>query len=267
MNIFGFRDYKELTLILIDERSQGQRGLRKELATAIPCQMSHLTNVLGGHGHFTLEQAERVCDFFELNEDEKDFYLCVVQLNRAGTPQLKKYFEKRLWEMQRSQGREKAHESPEIKLSYEMRSTFFSSWLYGAVLVLLTLPQFQNREALQKKLNVSSEVLDRVLAFLVENKLCYKTAGHFVAKDPYVEMSYNDPMISRFHSSWRVRALQQIETPQQDDLRYSATLTISEGDFVKVREAFNKALHQTAKITGPSSPEVAAVLCLDLFKL
>ena len=64
------------------------------LAETIGCQVSHITNVLSGSGHFNEEQAESAARFFGLNLHETEFFLLLIQYVRAGTTSLKKFYER-----------------------------------------------------------------------------------------------------------------------------------------------------------------------------
>ncbi len=51
-----------------------------------------VSQVMAGSKDFTLEQAKKVAEYFVLPKFETDYFLLLVQIERAGTQDLKNYF-------------------------------------------------------------------------------------------------------------------------------------------------------------------------------
>ncbi len=268
MNVFEYRDYKQLVNDLIEIRQKiSGRGERKKISEFIGCQVSHTTSVLSGESHFSLEQADGLARYLGFDYSEKDFFFTLIQLNRAGTESLKEFFEKKLWELQRKFSQVTKGKPLQGELPAAEKEIFFSSWINSAVLALINIKKFQTREALAKKLNLSLERIDKVLSFLIQNKLCKKDNLRYYAGDTLIHLPHDSELIQRHHLNWRLKSLHDLEEINSDDFRYSGVITISEKDYPKIREALSKAIAKAIEIAGPSASETTAIICLDYFKL
>jgi len=110
------------------------------LAEAIRTPVSYVSQVLGGSSHFSMKQAEGVNEFFEYTEEEEeeDFFLLLVQLSRAGTPLLKKRLEKQRRQILSKRLILKERLGVQAGISKEDENKFYSSWIYGAIHVMLS---------------------------------------------------------------------------------------------------------------------------------
>ncbi|MGZ3712598.1 MAG: hypothetical protein ACXVBE_12620, partial [Bdellovibrionota bacterium] len=85
-DLFDHRNYKEYVLEALSARPNKGRGLRLAMAESLACPVSHISQVLKGNSHFSMEQAEGVNAFLGHTEDEAQFFLLLLQFSRAGTP-------------------------------------------------------------------------------------------------------------------------------------------------------------------------------------
>lgn len=262
-SIYDYRDYKKYLNDLID--ANGSRGKRKLLAEFIGCQVSHISGVLGGETHFNFEQAEAAARFFGLSAKETEFFLLMVQFVRAGTPSLKKFCGKLLDEHQEKMSALKARLKMPDSLSGSDEIRYYSSWIYAAIHVLLSIPEFQTRDALAKKLNLPLASIDEALSFLETTGLCKKEGFKFLLLRPLLHLDKNSPLISKHHTNWRLRSIISLDQRSQEDLHYSSVFTLAAKDFPIVREILSKALAEALQLITASDEEDAAVISLDLF--
>ena len=85
---FDYTDYKSYINARLDADPQG-RGSRSALARAIRCQSAFVSSVLRGSVHFTPEQGEAINEHFGHSETDADYFLLLLQLQRAGTDSLR----------------------------------------------------------------------------------------------------------------------------------------------------------------------------------
>src|SRR3989344_6270394 len=93
VSVFDFSDYKEFLRAWIDEKGHKGRGLKTKLAQAIGCNSTYVAHILHGKSHLSLEQGEAAARFKGLDTKEKHYFLLLIQLGRAGTVELRRYFE------------------------------------------------------------------------------------------------------------------------------------------------------------------------------
>ncbi len=73
-DVFEFRNYRAYILHRISQMPKGGRGVRIALAKAVSSPVSHISQVLNGLTHLSLEQAELMNKFWGHNEEETDFF-------------------------------------------------------------------------------------------------------------------------------------------------------------------------------------------------
>ncbi|MBO9668769.1 MAG: TIGR02147 family protein [Bdellovibrio sp.] len=266
-SIYEYRDYKDYFLDLIESNPATRRGMRKELSEAIGCQVSHITNVLSGAGHFSQEQAEAAARFFGLSSLETEFVLLLVQYNRAGTSSLKSFYEKILNEKQvKCTSLKSTLEMPD-SLQQQDEALYYSSWQFAAVHVLVSIPEFQNREAIAKKLELPIARVDEILAFLCEKGLIAKEGTRFKILRALIHLDKSSPLISKHHSNWRLKSMQSMEYNAEEKVHYSSVFSVSKKDYPRVQELLKKSLSESMKVIAKSPEEELAVICVDLFKI
>lgn len=266
-DIYDHLDYKLYILSLIEGAPDGSRGVRKSLAISIGCQVSHITNVLTGSAHFTPEQGEAVGRFFGLDAYEIEFLLQLIQYARAGTVQLKQrclmILKKQREEFLELKNRLKLKDS----LQSEDQARYYSCWQMGATHMLLSLPSFQTRDAIAKRLGLSQNRADEILATLVELGICQKTGQRYSLLEGSLHLDRNSPFIIQHHTNWRMCALRSFDSMANEDLHYSGSLAISKLDFLKIREILTKALSEGIEVAKESKEEDLAAICIDFFMI
>jgi uncharacterized protein (TIGR02147 family) len=266
-NIYEFLDYKKYLNDLIDSDQNHGRGKKKKLAEFIGCQVSHISNVLSGPGHFSAEQAEVVTRFFGLNPSETDYFLTLVQMNRAGTNELKQFYQNNLQEKsEKYLGLKNRLKMPD-SLVEGQEARYYSSWHFAAVHVCTSIPGLQTRDALANKFNLSLRRTDEILNFLCETGLIKKEGIRFVISRPMLHLDKKSPNIFKHHTNWRLRAAAALDQFEKSSLHYSSVVSISQKDIPKVQDIFSKALTEAINLISKSPEEECAVICLDLFKL
>jgi uncharacterized protein (TIGR02147 family) len=265
--VYEYRDYKACFLDLINADAPTSRGRRKAIAQAVGCQVSHVTTVLSGAGHFSQEQTEAVCRYFGLDAHETEFMLSLVQFNRAGTESLKKFYERLLCQKQENFAGLKSRFRMPDSLKTEEEGLYYSSWQSGAAHVLLSSPKFNSRDAIAEKLKLPSARVDEILAFLVRAGLAEKKHQKFAIGRSLIHLDKKSPLISRHHANWRMRAIQSLDDGEADELHYSSVFSLAKSDVPKVREIFAQALTEALKIISKSPEETIASICLDVFRI
>ena len=95
---FNFQDYRTCLRQFLD---RGPRGTKLALARALRCQPGFVTQILKGEKQLSLEQALGFTSFAGLEGAEKEYFLLLVQKDRAGTRELRDFFQVKLGELRR----------------------------------------------------------------------------------------------------------------------------------------------------------------------
>lgn len=90
-NVYHYQDYKKYLNAVLSPVGEG-RGMRSKLARAIGCQTAFISQVLKHDTHFSSEHALLISDFLKHTESESQYFMILVQLGRAGTMALQKFY-------------------------------------------------------------------------------------------------------------------------------------------------------------------------------
>ena len=265
-SLFEHKDYKTY----LSERAgpKGARtGFRSGLAEAAGCNLTYVSQVLSGPRDFSLEQAEQASAFLGHTPEERHYFLLLVQKARAGTKALEKYFEEQLDGVRASRLQLKNRIAPGAALSKEHQYTYYSSWIYAAVHVGISIPQLQTKEALARYLHLRGEVVQPVLDFLVEAGLAVEEKNRYRIGPTMIHLGNDSKNILRHHANWRARALVSLEKESASDLHYSAAVSVSRADAIRLKSRLMDVIQQTVKEIGASPEEEVFCFALDFFGL
>lgn len=264
--IFEYSNYKSFVNALILSYPKEGRGQRKALAEHVGCQVAYITHVLSGDNHFSLEQAEAVARYFALTRDEAEYFLLLVQQNRAGTQPLRKFLDHNIKEKRSKHLLLKNRLKIKETLDHEAQSVYYSSWQFAAVHMALTIPSLRTPKAIADRLSLSEARALEILEFLCLKGLAVKEFNQYKTEVPLLHLEVESPLLAKHHSNWRLRALAALDDPTKDDLHYSLVFSVAQKDLPKIRETITQALEACASVIKPSKEEELVSLCVDLFR-
>lgn len=82
-----------------------------------------------------------------------------------------------------------------------------------------------------------------------------------------VYLGNESPLIVKHHTNWRMKAIQKMDTRENDELFFTSPLSMSASDFAKIRELLAKAIQSSLEICKDSPAEDVFALNIDLFKV
>lgn len=266
-NLYDYASYKKFLSDLIRTYPAEGRGQRKSLAEFIGCQVAYVTHVLSGDRDFSLEQAESAARYFALSRAETDYFMTLVQENRASTVELRKYFERQLREIRERNDRLDKKLNFKDVLPNEAKLIYYSSWLYSAIHMALTIPSLRTVPALSEKFSISAKQTLEILEFLCKYGLAFKENNSYKNKSSLLHLEKESPLVARHHSNWRLRALNALDEIQENNFHYSLAFSVSKKDALRIREHMMKSFMEITEIIKPSKEEELMGLCLDLFRV
>lgn len=266
-SVYEFQDYKAFVLDQIAQMPNEGRGVRRQLAEFIGCQVAYVSHVLAADRHFSLEQGEAAARFFALREDETEFFLLLIERQKAATASLRKHLDRRL----QNQRAEFQEIKKRIRIAGEIseadQALYYSSWHYQAIHSLLLIPEMKTPVAMSERLHLAIERVNEILLFLLERGLATERGGRYEPTEKQIHLPRTSPLISKLHSNWRVQTLQALEELKPDDYHYSGLVTLSHDDAGRVREILMKALESSVEVIRPSKEEKLCVLAMDFYEL
>lgn len=264
-SIYEFRDYKTYLRSALGAR--GEKGVRSRLAEAAQCHTAYVSQTLNGHNHFSLEQGERIANFLGLGAEQINFFLLLIQLGRAGTPALRKILEQQVQSAAEEQLVLKNRLEVKKTLSREDQAIFYSSWQYGAVHVLVSVPGCHSEQGIADYLDLPVRRVSEILHFLLSVGLVARKGDRLEIGTSHIHLESDSPMVSKHHTNWRLKGMQSLDQPRGSDLHYSSVITASREDSVRIREILVKAIEEVRAVVRPSPSEEGYCYTIDFYGL
>jgi uncharacterized protein (TIGR02147 family) len=264
--IFEFSSYKEFVRSWIANSASGSRGQYRKLAEAIRIHTTTVSQIFQGDKDVTLEQARDLTDYLGLSKLEARYFMALVQWERAGSASLKAYFRDEV-ESIRTQSKEiKNRIVAGKKLSEAERATFYSQWYYAAIHLLTEIPAYQTPETIVEATGLSLKRVRQVLEFLVSAGMCDEKQGRYVPASIRTHVEKDTPLASRHHSNWRVKAIEHFELLQNNELAFTAPLTISAEHVPEVHALILQLIEKVSGLVASSPSEKLYCLNIDWFR-
>jgi len=266
LSLFEFIDYREFIKKRFQEMPKKGYGQAHKLSVFLGVHTTLVSQILKGIKTFTLEQASEVCSFFGFSELESDYFLLLVQLDRAGSELLRTNL-KRQVETSRKKSLELVQRlKPAQKLSEEMRAIFYSDWTYSAVRQLSALEGIHNLDSISDYFGISKKQTKSIIDMLLKAELIKEEKGNIRIGPSTTHLEVGSPWVRVHHLNWRQKAIESMKDDDVAKLHYTSPLTISKHDAVRIREMIIQFLEEVDKVIDPSPSEELRCLNIDWFK-
>lgn len=260
-HLFDFDSYKEF----LNYRCDRERGAKAALAMAIGCQSAYISQVLNDNAQLSLEQADLVNTFFKHTDKESHYFMLLVQLERAGSHSLKKFFQKQLDEFVEYKLNYLKRNDLKSKLNEAERAVYYSSWEFTSLHMAVTIPRLQKRDALRRAFLLSEERFNKCIEFLLEQGLVIQHGDQLRPGPTEVYIDKTSPFLRQMHLNMRAQAVASLDREKAEDAHYSAVITISNKDVVKIKKIINEALGEIVQVAKASKEEQICGLSIDFF--
>lgn len=265
-NLFDFDDYRAYLRHVLS-RDGARSGLRTKFAHSLNCQSSYISQVLAGDVHLSLEQAYRANEFLGHDTSHAHFFMLLVQLARAGSHDLKKYYRSQIEGILRERSKIKNRVVASQELSESQQARYYSHSDYASVHMCLAVPKFQTTRALVEALKLSPERVEVILDFLIESGLADKKDERYTIGAVHLHLGPESPFLQQHHINWRLEALKKMNTQSGKHLHYSAAYSLSRKDFEKLRENLLQVIEKNLAVIRPSPEEMVVCQIIDLVPL
>jgi uncharacterized protein (TIGR02147 family) len=267
MEIFEFNDVRAFLRASLERLPKAGHGERRKIAKAAGVSTAFFSQVLSGQRQLSPEHGIRIAEHLGFTEEETDFFLGLVQLDRAGVTSLRKQIERQLGKI-RAHRKSVANRFKKVtEVSPEDQPRYYSDWPYIAVQQLTAIPGFGGEEQISSRLGLNRKNVREVAEFLLRTGLCVLEKGQLKIGLARIHLAPDSPWIKQHHANWRGRALESITRHDPRDLHYSSPMTLSKKDFEKVRAQLLAAIGEVGKVVDPSPSEELVCLNLDWFRV
>ena len=264
--VFDFLDYRAY----LEEKlgKKGTRsGARKRLAEYMGGHTTFISQVLNGQSELSLEQAEVANEFLEHSFDEGEFFIYLVMIARAGTPVLKNRFVEKVRLLKEKRLKIKDRLKAEGSINKEDQQKFYSSYHYGAVHVLASIPGQNTIEAISLALKLPRSKVVELVEFLVKLGVLVRSDSKVEPGKNHIHLSNENELVLSHHRNWRQHTISRLQFLNKEDVHYSACVSLSHKDAFQVKESLLGNLEKNVQVISKSAEEVAYVYSLDFYKL
>jgi uncharacterized protein (TIGR02147 family) len=227
-----------------------------------------LSMVLAGDRDLSYEQAFDLASYLELTELEREFFLLLVQHERAGNVRLKTHLKERLEKVRGEANKMVNRIAHEKQLDEKVRATYYSSWIFAAIRIYCSTREKGRTVAeICERFQLPRTRAVEVLSFLKDNGLVTEDGDRYQMATSLIFLEQGSPHLPRHHANWRMKALQKADHLPAKELMFTFPLSISKADFEKVREELATAIAKISEIVKESPAEDVACMNVDFFWL
>ena len=263
--IYYFEDYKNYLNERIQSLPKEGRGEFLRISKYLNVHTSLISQVLRGNKEFSPEQAIKVADYFGLSVSEKNYFILLISLSRAGTEDLRSYYLSLIEKMKMEYFSVKERVPKAVRLNDTQMAQYYSDWRFMAVWLSTSLENINTIDDIAEKLNISKKDISKIIDFLISVNLCVNNDGTLSQGISATHLDKDSLLINRHHTNWRLKAVESLEKITSDELFFSAPLTISKKDMQEIKKNLLNAIENASETVSETSPEEIACLNIDLF--
>lgn len=264
--IYDYRDYRAFLVDALGGKNKrtGQRGA---LARHLGCQTAYLSQVLNGTANLNLEQAYRVNQFLSHDSQAADFFLLLVQRERAGTHDLKMYFDEKINETLAKRSEVKSRVMKTRVITENDQAYYYSQWYIDAIHMALSIPHLQTVQELAKHFHLEETLVREALEFLVRIGLATVNRHRYSIGANHIHLGKESKFLRQLHMNWRLMAIQSLEKRREEDLHFSGVFSLSRQDVIKIRKQILRLIEENMEVIKPSKEEVLFCNTIDFYEL
>lgn len=268
MDIFKFESYKKFVITRIKAMPNSGRGEFQRLAKVLQMHTTTVSQVFKGCKELTLEQAAKLCLHWELNPKESNYFITLVELERAGSQELRRVLKARLSELKESSLELRNRISKDHTLDESERYRFYSEWYYSAIRLLCDVPGMNHVDHIAARLNLPLTTVKEVILFLLQTGLVREEGGELKLGPSRTFLDAGSPLVKRHHANWRLKAVSlHPYMKNEHELAVTSPMTLSLKDALRVREILMESIENILEINRPSTAESLYVLNVDWLSL
>ena len=263
--VFEYKNYLDYLKVKLATRG-ASRGMRSRLAESTQTKPAFISKVLAGGINLSPEHIPPTNALLAHSPEEAHFFTLQVLKARAGTKTLEAYYEDQIKIILEQRNQFLNRVNIQERVSHADQVIYYSQWYYLAIHVLVSIPQFQTREAISHRLEIPLPVVSKAISDLESMGLVEKKSGRYIAGKKRIHLPKDSPLVSTLHHQFRQRAVQKIALPSTNDFHFSFGMSISKNLFDEYRGRILDLIAEfEEKMTHVKDEEFYA-LNIDLFK-
>lgn len=266
-DVFESKTVRDFLKSWLNRQPKRGRGLPQKMAKAMGVSPVLVSQILSGTRYLQSSQAYRLANFIGLVGVELDFFLELNHLEQAGDFSLKEYHQKKLKDLKAAATHLKNRVPTDAALNEKAKAEFYSHWHYSAVRLLTDIPTMDNANAIASALHIPLERVNKIMHFLLEHGLCEKTETGFKMNAKSIHLESESPWIYSRQMQWRQKAMQAMESRNDNSLYYTGPMVLSKKDAMWIRDRLGHMIKEVIERTTQSDSEQLRCLNIDWFEV
>ena len=266
ISVFEYTNYKKFVLDWLKSQPQQGRGFYTALAERLGTSNAAVSQVFKSTRQLNLEQATELCEMLALADEKTFYFLILVEYARAGSVKLQKRLMAKIKSEQAHQQQLINRVPKDVTLSSEVKSIYYSSWLYTGVRNLIATGECQNLDELAARLKVHKVKLEKIIQFLLDYQLLVVNNNKLEVGPQKTHLESSSPFVTKHHQNWRIKSMEVMQNSLESDLFYSGPMSLSNEVAEKIRQQLPEFIKQIIEQVGPSESETVRCLNIDWFK-
>lgn len=266
MKIFYFKDYKKFVKNWIESQPKRGHGQYRKMANFLSIGSVNVTQIFNGERHLSQEQALELAEYFGFNALEKEYFVLLIQKERAGSHKLKNFYEEKLLEIRNKSQDLKQILPQETQLTEETKAIFYSRWHYSGIRMLSSIDGYNSISAIAEYYKMPMAKVSKIIQFLLEKGLCIEKDGKIVIGPKSTHLESSSPLVNLHHENWRQVGMKNMEDLTDSELFFTMPCSLSEEALKKIRKEIMILIEKATHIVDEAPSEKLGCLNIDLFK-
>jgi uncharacterized protein (TIGR02147 family) len=245
---------------MVKARPNNGRGEFKRISEFLGVSSVLVSQIFKGPKDISIEQGHKLGSYFGFIDLEKRYFVSLISHARAGTFELKKFYEKELNELREKSKLIANRVKHKNILDEKDKAIFYSDWRYSAIRLACDMESISAADDLSKLFRTSLDQVHIYLDFLINNGLVVVESGKLKLGPSSTHISKESPFVKNHHRNWRLRSIESIDTMGSDEIMYSAPMCTS-------REVFNNLNTKILKLIDEFVSDASAAEGEDVYYL
>lgn len=264
---FDESEYRSALRKWVADRPNRGRGELKTMAEKLGVPSPVFSQILSGSRELSEDHAYVLCDYMQFSELQREYFICLVQIERASHFEYKNHLKRKLTQIRDRSKNLTTRLDYEGTLTEKDQAEFYSSWIYSAIRLFCDLKSGATLEDICVEFHLNKDRGIRILQFLIRVGLVTIKNNVYHMGPSRTHVGKDSPYVVKHHSNWRIRAIERSQNLRDDELMFTGPLTVSQKDFSTLREKMLNLIQEVSETVKDSPSEKLACFNLDFFEV
>jgi uncharacterized protein (TIGR02147 family) len=267
MSLFDFMTSREIVAHKISTSSE-KRGYKTSLAKIMNVTPSFLSQLMSGDAQLSPDHACLLCDLWVLDQRQSEYFIELVNYERATSPALKTRLAAKLEKLRLGWQPIGDHQIKKDDVAIKNFLKYYVSWKPTAVATACNIPEIRTIAAVAKRLNITELEVGEILDLLDEIGLIKRDGDTWLASgeilgrsSEYRELNY------LFHQSVRDRAFDDLALNVDPGIHGTLCFGLSRKAYAEIKQMIIAFTQDISNVVIPSPSEEVAFFAIDFFRI